>query len=123
MKEVILSNTAMKAQSERWLQHEFYRTAVVLGIDIGLEGIGLYLRRVLGGRLFPFSRKVGAIKKGDEFLLYLLPDGSIRKRTPASQAEAAAAFSTFYAVTALSHEGGNPRVELKSRLFKAKDGT
>ena len=35
----------MKALSEHWLEHEFYRTAIVLGIDIGLEGIGLYLRR------------------------------------------------------------------------------
>src|SRR5260370_42678750 len=45
MKETILLNTVLKGQSEHWLQHEFYRTAVVLGIDIGLEGIGLYLRR------------------------------------------------------------------------------
>jgi hypothetical protein len=45
MKEIILPNTALKTQSEHWLPHEFYRTAVVLGIDIGLEGIGLYLRR------------------------------------------------------------------------------
>jgi len=78
---------------------------------------------VLGGRLLPFSCRVGAIKKGDEFLLHLLPDGSVRKRTPGGEAEPAAAFSTFYAVTALSHEGGNPRVELKSRLFKEKEGT
>ena len=78
---------------------------------------------VLGGRLLPFSCNVGAIKKGDEFLLHLLPDGSVRKRTPAGQAEPAAAFATFYAVTALSHEGGNLRVELKSRLFKEKEGT
>ncbi|MCX6928650.1 MAG: hypothetical protein NT154_36375, partial [Verrucomicrobia bacterium] len=78
---------------------------------------------VLGGRLLPFSCKVGAIKKGDEFLLHLLPDGSIRKRTPSDQPEPSAADSTFYAVTALSHEGGNPRVELKSRLFNEKQGT
>ncbi len=45
MKEILLSNTALKGQSEQWLQHEFYRTAVVLGIDIGLEGIGLFLRQ------------------------------------------------------------------------------
>lgn len=31
--------------STSWLQHEFYRSALVLGIDIGLEGIGVYLRR------------------------------------------------------------------------------
>jgi hypothetical protein len=35
----------MKLQSDEWLKHDFYRNAVVLGIDIGLEGIGLYLRR------------------------------------------------------------------------------
>ena len=45
MDEIVLSNTAWKGQSDHWLQHEFYRSAVVLGIDIGLEGIGLYLRR------------------------------------------------------------------------------
>ena len=78
---------------------------------------------ILGGRLFPFSRKVGEVRKGDEFRLHLLPDGSIRKRTPANQPEPAAAFTTFYAVTALSHEAGNPRIELKSRLFKQKEGT
>jgi hypothetical protein len=78
---------------------------------------------VLGGRLFPFSCKVGAIRKGDEFLLHLLPDGSVRKRTPAGQPEPAAVFSTFYAVSALEHKGGNPRIELKSRLFKEKETT
>jgi len=78
---------------------------------------------VLGDRLLPFSCKVGAIKKGDEFLLHLLPDGSIRKHTPAGQPEPAAAFSTFYAVSALEHKGGNPRIELKSRLFKEKEKT
>src|ERR1035441_3999193 len=45
MNEIIAPNTALKALSEYWLQHEFYRTAIVLGIDIGLEGIGLYLRK------------------------------------------------------------------------------
>ena len=47
MKEILLTNTSLKTQSEHWLQHEFYRTAIVLGIDIGLEGIGLYLRNGL----------------------------------------------------------------------------
>jgi hypothetical protein len=28
-----------------WLQHDFYRESVVLGIDIGLQGIGIYLRK------------------------------------------------------------------------------
>src|SRR5260370_11994126 len=55
MKETILLNTVLKGQSEHWLQHEFYRTAVVLGIDIGLEGIGLYLRR---GTTEVFARSV-----------------------------------------------------------------
>jgi len=78
---------------------------------------------VLGGRLLPFSCKVGTIKKGDEFRLHLLPDGAVRKRTPFNQAERAAAFTTFYAVTALKHNGGDPSVKLMSRLFKAKEGT
>jgi hypothetical protein len=78
---------------------------------------------VLGGRLLPFSCKVGAISKVDEFLLRLLPDGSFSKRTPTGQPEPAAAFSTFYAVTALKHKGGNPCIELKSRLFKEKEET
>jgi len=28
-----------------WQQHQFYQTSLVLGIDIGLEGIGVYLRQ------------------------------------------------------------------------------
>lgn len=39
---------------------------------------------ILGGRLLPFSCKVREISKGDAFRLHLLPDGSIRKRTPAN---------------------------------------
>jgi hypothetical protein len=78
---------------------------------------------VLGGHLFPFSHKVGEFRKGDEFRLQLLPDGSIRKRTPSNQPEPAAALTTFYAVSALEHKSGNPRIELKSRLFKNKEGT
>ena len=31
--------------SNKWLQHEFYQSAIVLGIDLGLEGIGIYLRK------------------------------------------------------------------------------
>lgn len=33
--------------SQRWLAQDFYNSSVVLGIDIGLEGIGIYLRRGL----------------------------------------------------------------------------
>ena len=33
------------ARAREWEAHEFYTKAVVLGIDIGMEGIGLYLRR------------------------------------------------------------------------------
>ena len=29
----------------RWQEHDFYTSAVVLGIDMGLEGIGVYLRK------------------------------------------------------------------------------
>lgn len=78
---------------------------------------------VLGGRLLPFSHKVGQIRKGDEFKLALLPDGSIRKRPPAGQPEPAAALFTFYTVTALKHGDGNPIVELTNVLFKEKQGT
>ncbi|MEI8063979.1 MAG: hypothetical protein WCH84_07940, partial [Verrucomicrobiota bacterium] len=45
MNEYILREPDRKPLSDEWLKHDFYRTAVVLGIDIGLEGIGLYLRR------------------------------------------------------------------------------
>jgi hypothetical protein len=75
---------------------------------------------VLGGRLLPFSHKVGELRKGDEFRLNLLPDGSIRKRTPAGQPEPAAALSTFYVVTALKQGGV---VKFTSQLFKDKVGT
>lgn len=30
---------------ETWLKHPFYQSGLVLGVDIGLEGIGVYLRR------------------------------------------------------------------------------
>ncbi len=33
------------ADSSSWKDHEFYTSALVLGIDIGLEGIGIYLRK------------------------------------------------------------------------------
>jgi hypothetical protein len=75
---------------------------------------------VLGGRLLPFSHKVGELRKGDEFRLNLLPDSSIRKRTPAGQPEPAAALSTFYVVTALKQGGV---VKFTSQLFKDKVGT
>jgi hypothetical protein len=39
------SLAAMKQVTEYWHGQDFYRSAVVLGIDIGLEGIGLYLRK------------------------------------------------------------------------------
>lgn len=38
-----------------WQQHKFYKTALVLGIDIGLEGIGIYLRK---GREEVFAKTV-----------------------------------------------------------------
>jgi hypothetical protein len=75
---------------------------------------------VLGGRLFPFSHRAGEFRKGNEFLLHLLPDGSIRKRTPAGQPEPAAVLSSFYAVTALKQ---GSVVKLTSLLFKDKEGT
>ncbi len=34
-----------RAILERWHNHEFYRSALVLGLDIGIEGIGVWLRK------------------------------------------------------------------------------
>ena len=34
-----------RAILERWQNHEFYRSAVVLGLDVGIEGIGVWLRK------------------------------------------------------------------------------
>jgi hypothetical protein len=78
---------------------------------------------ILGGRLLPFSKKVGEFRKGQEFHLHLLPDGSIRKRTAPGHLVPAAALSTYYGVSALEHKSGNPRIELKCRLYKAKENT
>jgi hypothetical protein len=78
---------------------------------------------VLGRRLLPFSRKVGELRRGDEFRLHLLADGSICKRTPPNQSVPAPSLSTFYAVSAIKHGRGNPSVELKCLLFKEKKGT
>ncbi len=30
---------------KRWQEHEFYRSAVVLGLDVGVEGIGVWVRK------------------------------------------------------------------------------
>jgi 5-methylcytosine-specific restriction endonuclease McrA len=40
-----LSQPEIEAARLKWLQHPFYASALVLGVDIGLEGIGLCLRR------------------------------------------------------------------------------
>ena len=34
-----------KIATDRWLQDPFYKDAIVLGIDIGIEGIGVAVRR------------------------------------------------------------------------------
>ncbi|MCX7818792.1 MAG: hypothetical protein N2652_06265 [Kiritimatiellae bacterium] len=34
-----------RAILQRWENHEFYRSAVVLGVDVGVEGIGIWLRK------------------------------------------------------------------------------
>lgn len=39
------NRSQLKQLAAQWLNHPFFLSAVVLGIDIGLEGIGLYLRR------------------------------------------------------------------------------
>jgi hypothetical protein len=38
------SPSQIQAAAAKWSAHEFYQSAVVLGIDIGMEGIGVYLR-------------------------------------------------------------------------------
>ncbi len=40
-----MNERELKQLTTNWLGKDFYNSAVVLGIDIGLEGIGLYLRR------------------------------------------------------------------------------
>jgi hypothetical protein len=36
---------SLESAASAWKAHEFYASAIVLGIDIGIEGLGLYLRR------------------------------------------------------------------------------
>jgi hypothetical protein len=38
-------NTNREKLLADWQQHRFYLSALVLGIDVGLEGIGIYLRQ------------------------------------------------------------------------------
>lgn len=45
MKHTILPAADMQARAKTWLENDFYRSAVVLGLDIGLDGLGIYLRR------------------------------------------------------------------------------
>ncbi len=40
-----LQNTGLEAAQTKWNSNVFYTRAVSLGIDIGLEGIGIYLRK------------------------------------------------------------------------------
>ena len=47
MKHNSLTPTIFKERTNQWQEHDFYRSAVVLGLDIGLEGIGIFLRRGL----------------------------------------------------------------------------
>ena len=47
MKHASLPTTTFRERTRQWQEHEFYRSAVVLGLDIGLDGIGIYLRRGL----------------------------------------------------------------------------
>jgi hypothetical protein len=45
MKNLSVSTELMAQRTRVWQEHEFYRSAIVLGLDIGLNGIGIYLRR------------------------------------------------------------------------------
>jgi CRISPR/Cas system Type II protein with McrA/HNH and RuvC-like nuclease domain len=40
-----LENTRMQVMTDAWKNHPFYQSAVVLGLDIGLKGIGVCVRR------------------------------------------------------------------------------
>jgi len=46
-----LSKTASTPKAEieklsaKWLEHPFYKSDLVLGLDIGIEGIGIWLRK------------------------------------------------------------------------------
>jgi hypothetical protein len=45
MKHTSLNPPVSKERARQWQEHDFYRKAVVLGLDIGLDGIGIYLRQ------------------------------------------------------------------------------
>jgi len=45
MKHTTLPVATMQERAKNWLENEFYRSAIVLGLDIGLDGLGIYLRR------------------------------------------------------------------------------
>lgn len=45
MKRISLPVTTLAEQARKWNESDFYKSAVVLGLDIGLDGIGIYLRR------------------------------------------------------------------------------
>jgi hypothetical protein len=45
MKHTTLAVATLQERAKHWQENEFYRDAIVLGLDIGLDGIGIYLRR------------------------------------------------------------------------------
>jgi HNH endonuclease len=45
MKHTTLPVATMQERAKSWLESDFYRSAIVLGLDIGLDGLGIYLRR------------------------------------------------------------------------------
>ncbi len=45
MRHTALSSAIFQERTKQWQENEFYRAAIVLGLDIGLDGIGIYLRR------------------------------------------------------------------------------
>lgn len=44
MKHTSLSLATLNERASQWQARDFFKTAVVLGLDIGLDGIGIYLR-------------------------------------------------------------------------------
>jgi hypothetical protein len=40
MKHTTIPAATMQERAKNWLEHDFYRSAIVLGLDIGLDGHG-----------------------------------------------------------------------------------
>jgi hypothetical protein len=45
MKHTTVPTATIQERAKNWLESDFDRSAIVLGLDIGLDGLGIYLRR------------------------------------------------------------------------------